>query len=68
MLTRVLCAAACRIPNALDNDKTAYFLSEKDAIMNSPRTARYLRDHGVRPVEEGGNLRMLAGMAHGGFM
>ena len=53
------------IPALTDNHKTAFFLSEKDSILNAPRTAKYLRDHGVRDVETGGNLRVLAGMAHG---
>lgn len=53
------------IPNALDNFSTAYYLSEKDSILDAKRTARYLRDHGVRLQEEGGNLRFCSGMAHG---
>ena len=53
------------IPAVTDSHKTAFFLSEKDSILNAPRTARYLKDHGVRTVETGGNLRMLEGMAHG---
>lgn len=53
------------IPNSTDSHKTAYFLSEKDAILDAPRTARYLKDHGIRSVENGGNLRMLLGMSHG---
>lgn len=53
------------IPGIEDSHRTAFFLSEKDAILNAPRTAKYLKDHGVRTVETGGNLRMLTGMSHG---
>lgn len=56
---------ADRIPEPLDNYRTAFFLAEKDSILDAKRTARYLRDHGVKRVEERGNLRYLHGLAHG---
>jgi len=54
-----------RIPNALSNRDTCYFISENDAILNARRVARYLRDHGVKKVEDGGNLHFMEGVAHG---
>lgn len=56
-----------RIPNALSNRDTAFFLSEKDAILNAKRIKRYLKDHGVKTVQEGGNLHFMEGLAHGKF-
>lgn len=56
---------ASRIPNALSNRDTAFFLAEKDAILNAKRIMRYLKDHGVKTVQEGGNLHYMEGLAHG---
>lgn len=53
------------IPNALSNRDTCFFISEKDAILNAGRVRRYLEDHGVKPVQEGGNLHYMEGLAHG---
>ena len=66
-----MCVCVCvfclsfRIPRPLDNYNTAYFIAEKDAILDASRTSRYLRDHGVRDFEDGGNLRFLRGVHHG---
>lgn len=54
-----------RIPDALSNRNTIFFLAEKDAILNARRVMRYLKDHGVKTVEEGGNLHFMKGVAHG---
>lgn len=54
-----------RIPNALSNRDTVFFVAEKDAILNAKRVVRYLQDHGVRKVQEGGNLHFMEGVAHG---
>ncbi|WWC92942.1 uncharacterized protein L201_007905 [Kwoniella dendrophila CBS 6074] len=35
------------IPDALDYKKTAFFLGEKDIIIDAPRVRRYLEKHGV---------------------
>ncbi|KAK9897587.1 hypothetical protein P389DRAFT_58697 [Cystobasidium minutum MCA 4210] len=53
------------IPDALSNRNTIFFLAEKDAILNARRVMRYLKDHGVKTVEEGGNLHFMKGVAHG---
>lgn len=54
-----------RIPKATDTYRTAFFLAENDAILDAGRVARYLRDHGAKYVEDGGNLHFLKGLAHG---
>lgn len=54
-----------RIPNVTEPHSTMFFLAENDSILNAKRTARYLRDHGARYTEDGGNIRYLPGYAHG---
>lgn len=53
------------IPHALDTHSTMFILAEKDSILDANLLARYLRDHGAKYTEDGGNVRFLRGYAHG---
>lgn len=63
------------IPNLHDPFRTAFYLSEKDSIVNADRVRRYLRRHGVREVKRGANvgptrggLKLHHGKKHGESM
>jgi hypothetical protein len=41
------------------------YLSEHDAVLNAAANRRYLRSHGMRDLEDGGNIVLAKGAAHG---
>lgn len=63
------------IPNLHSPYQSAFYLSERDSILNAERVRRYLRQHGIKEVKKGqnvgpgrGGLKVHAGKKHGESM
>ncbi|PWN98523.1 hypothetical protein FA09DRAFT_345885 [Tilletiopsis washingtonensis] len=52
-------------PNLKSAHHVRVYLSEHDAVLNAAANRRYLRSHGMRDLEDGGNIVLAKGAAHG---